>query len=434
MLAGAWLIARASWPTRPTRTTPHCRRCAYPLPHEPLAPVPRCPECGDLAPHHDALFRPRRHRRGLVAATLLALAALALWRTPDVRADGAWGILPLDVRLAAVRLLGPSRVQQIALSIERALVFNPRASPRHLRGYAHALIAHPDDPLFGPYSPITLPRAWPVGVPLRIAPGNLAASTFDVRIARASTILNARQPAPTAEQRSEPLEDQPASDILGNNYASYYQWWIERTTPIDANYDQHVRRFDIAPIHIDAAGRALELSDLASTLNLSVPAADSIADIRLPLSPAASDALLRQLRITIIQFEDRGPWGITTQFFDADASIPETTVAALRLTILFEDTPVAVARWRQRPGESLVAAGTPAPLLPPDSTLDWHRLDPARPSRVAFPADLTHPGYAVLITHDDELSACDFNATHRWAGDVRLPLTALLPSTDFKPD
>ncbi|MCU0689120.1 MAG: hypothetical protein MUE97_05200, partial [Phycisphaerales bacterium] len=236
LVAGACIIARKSWTVRPTRSAPHCRRCAYPLPHEPDAAVPRCPECGDQAPTRAALFRPRHHRGGLIAAALLALAALALWRTPDFRADGPWGILPLDVRLAIVRTAGPSNAQQIALSIERALTFNPRAAPRHLRGYAHTLIAHSDDPLFGPYSPITLPRAWPVGVPLRIAPGDLAASTFDVRIPRASTTLSPRQPALTSGQRSEPLEDQPASDILGNNYASYYQWWIERTTPIDAIY------------------------------------------------------------------------------------------------------------------------------------------------------------------------------------------------------
>jgi hypothetical protein len=163
-------------------------------------------------------------------------------------------------------------------------------------------------------------------------------------------------------------------------------------------------------------------------IQFNIPLRASLDKIKTPIDPQSAGDALQSIAPRLVQQPPTGSWGITTSPAGAGRTSPQTTVFALRLTILRDGKPIAEARWRQRPGESLSTMGTPARLREPGSTVWGYRNVPRAPA-ITLDLDPNDSTLTVRITTDEELVLCDFSATHYWRGDVTLPISALFAPT-----
>ncbi len=394
---------------RPTRKTPHCPRCQYNLAGliyeqtgQTNPPCPTCPECGHTATGPRQLLRLRR-RRGIIALALLLFAvAFASYQGPEVRMQGRWGFVPLSIRVALCQAVGTEAIPGLTNSLLRALVYSRRVRHWHIRWLAQA-----NPPT------IILPDAWLPGIPLRVG---INKDTFDF------IPFTADSSGTLTNLRKEAL-------LEGDAPSSYPTQWLDLTsglarvnsTPSPDAHQLQTEGLSIFNWHSPYATR--------TPVQFVVPLRASLAEIKIPIDTQASYDTLSAIAPRLVQQPPSTYWGITTSSADAGKALPQSTVLALRLTILRNGNPIAEARWRQRPSESLSIMGTPAPLRAPGSNI-WRQVPDVFPA-LATPLDLdpNDTTLTVRITTDEELALCDFSATHYWRGDVTLPISALFAPT-----
>jgi hypothetical protein len=394
---------------RPTRKTPHCPRCQYNLAGliyeqtgQTNPPCPTCPECGHTATGPRQLLRLRR-RRGIIALALLLFAvAFASYQGPEVRMQGRWGFVPLSLRVAVCRAVGTEAIPSLTESLVDALQHSGRVRGWHIRWLAQA-----NPPA------IIVPDAWLPGIPLRLGVNNFTFHFIPVNL------------DPSVTDRFPPSDEFRESDP---RYTYYTQWTeptfvLMRISPIlDPDTKQlQTEALGIHNIHNSYAP--------PTPVQFIIPLRASLDEIKTPLDPQTAGDALQTIAPRLVQQPPTGSWGITTSFADASKSLPQATALALRLTILRDGKPIAEARWRQRPGESLSIMGTPAPLRAPGSNI-WRQVPDVFPA-LATPLELdpNDTTLTVRITTDEELALCDFSATHYWRGDVTLPISALFAPT-----
>jgi hypothetical protein len=388
---------------RPTRKTPHCPRCQYNLAGliyeqtgQTNPPCPTCPECGHTATEPRQLLRLRR-RRGIIALALLCFAvALACYQGPEVRTQGRWGVVPLSVRVALCRVFGTRAMPSLTESLADALEHSTRLRGWHIRWLAQA-------------SPpaIIVPDAWLPGIPLRLDVNdryfNFIPSNID-----------------TLGKDIEPRFDMDYGVDIP--VPSYLTEWRERTFRVlHTSTTPGLMQTDLLSIHTAGYNR------IEAPVQFTVPLRDSIDEIKIPIDQQTAEDTLQTIAPRLVR-QPFDAWGISTSFADASKALPQSTVLALRLTILRNGNPIADARWRQRPGESLSIMGTPAPLFEPGSKL-WQYRNTSRAPTTPLDLDPNDTTLTVRITTDEELALCDFSATHYWRGDVTLPISALFAPT-----
>lgn len=390
---------------RPTRKTPHCPRCQYNLAGliyeqtgQPNPPCPTCPECGYTATSPRQLLRLRR-RRGIIALALLSFAvALACYQWPEVRTQGRWGFVPLSIRVALCRAAGTQAMPSLTNSIVAALEHGPRLRDWHVRWLVQA---HPPA--------IIVPDAWLPGIPLHLGIDETNFRFSPANIDSMGTHI-------------EPMSDMDSGVFRIFSYLTEYR---ERTFP--------VLRTSSRPGHLQTESLSIYTAGyewIEVPMQFSIALRDSIDEIKVPIDTKTANDALQRIAPRLVQQPPTGSWGITTSTAGASKTLPQTTVLALRLTILRDGKPIAEARWRQRPGESLSTMGTPARLREPGSTV-WvfRNISRAPTTPLDLNLDPNDTTLTVRITTDEELALCDFSATHYWRGDVTLPISALFAPT-----
>lgn len=388
---------------RPTRKTPHCPRCQYNLAGliydqrgQPNPPCPTCPECGYTATSPRQLLRLRR-RRGIIALALLSFAvALACYQWPEVRTQGRWGFVPLSIRVALCRALGTEAIPSLTESLVDALQHSGRVCGWHIRWLAQA-----NPPA------IIVPDAWLPGIPLHLG---IDDRYFHFSLANIDTLGSRIEPIPCTFDGGIPLP-------------SYLTEWSEQTFTV-LQTSTTLGQMQTESLSIYTTGS----KKIEVPIQFIVPLRASLDEIKNPIDSQTANDALQAIAPRLVQQPRTDTWAITTSFADASKALPQSTVLALRLTMLRDGNPIAEARWRQRPGESLSIMGTPAPLFEPGSKL-WQNRNISRAPTTPLDLDPNDTTLTVRITTDEELALCDFSATHYWRGDVTLPISALFAPT-----
>lgn len=379
-----------------TRSKPRCSKCNYDLDGHHLEDTPHfpitCPECGKTFTSAPQLFaNPRRWVTPLVV--LVLISAYGVTRLASINYDGAWAILPMDVRVLAVRALGAEASPAKLLYSVQPRSPLPAGLQRSNGGRYTPWQAR--QLLLADMSWLQLPASWLRDVPLRV------------------NIYQQAQWQPEVKAVADDLDRSSRSSGLA--FPSYIRYWQDSSRMVRSEADSSGLR---------TTGLLADLGGAQShPIEVRVPLADTLSQIKRPIDRASSVSALNLLGIRAFSL-DREYFGIIAD--GVAQGLPTKSVAGLRLDVVEGDAVIATARWFQSPSSPVSADGTVVTFDLPDRM----REAPHNERIAAFRtlADwLADPDdrFTVRITTDPEMVLCDFEATHYLDVDITLPGSTL---------